>query len=294
MNPQPPTIAVIGGSGFYNLPGLTDVTDLLIHTPFGAPSDRIRVGTLGGRRVAFLARHGRDHIYSPSAIPAAANIWALKSLGVRRVISVSAEGSLREEIAPGHLALPDQLIDRTTRNPRSFFGEGIVGHVAFAEPFCPALRATLRTAAAPGGPIHDGGTLVVMEGPQFSTRAESDLHRSWGASYVGMTALPEARLAREAELCYATLALITDYDCWHDTHETVSAALVANTLWGLTERARAVLQAVIPTLPEQAAAGCTCGDALAHGIMTAQNAVSDAVRFRLQPIIGRYLPPIGV
>lgn len=213
MTPSIP-LAVIGGSGFYEMPGLRSVEEISIDTPFGSPSDAICVGELDGVQVAFLARHGRGHTILPAEIPQRANFWALKSLGVERVLSVSAVGSLQEELAPGHLATPDQLIDRTRwPRPATFFGEGVVAHIAMADPFCPAMRIATRHAAQGAGAIvHGAASLVVIEGPAFGTRAESELYRSWGASLVGMTALPEAKLARESELCYATLACITDYD----------------------------------------------------------------------------------
>jgi 5'-methylthioadenosine phosphorylase len=282
-------IGIIGGSGFYRMRGLEDITEVPVDTPFGPPSDAVLVGTLGGRRVAFLARHGRGHRVSPSELPARANIWALKHLGVQRLVSVSAVGSMREAIAPGHLGVPDQLIDRTVGRPRTFFSDGIVGHVAFAEPYCPALRRSLVAATRGAGTVHDGGALIIIEGPQFSTRAESELFRGWGTSYIGMTALPEARLAREAELCYATLALVTDYDCWHDSHETVSADLVVRTLNDVAARAAVALATLIPTLPAQSGAGCACDQALASAIVTAPEHISAAVRARLQPIIGKYV-----
>ncbi len=207
-------LAVIGGSGFYDMPGLDSVEEVELETPYGQPSDAIRIGTIAGTRVAFLARHGRGHRLLPSELPQRANFWALKGLGVERVLSVSAVGSLREDYAPGHLVTPDQLIDRTNGvRPATFFGQGVVAHIAFADPFCPAMRLAVGTAAtAAGATVHASGTYVVIEGPAFGTRAEGELQRGWGASIVGMTALPEAKLAREAELCYTTLAAVTDYD----------------------------------------------------------------------------------
>ena len=282
-------IGIIGGSGFYRMRGLDDISEAPVDTPYGPPSDAVLVGTLRGRRVAFLARHGRGHRFSPSELPARANIWALKHLGVQRLISVSAVGSMREAIAPGHMGVPDQLIDRTVGRPRTFFSDGIVAHVALAEPYCPALRGALVAAAGGAGTVHDGGSLIIIEGPQFSTRGESELFRSWGTSYVGMTALPEARLAREAELCYATLALVTDYDCWHDSHETVSAELVVRTLTDVAARAADALATLIPALPPQAAAGCTCAQALANAIVTAPEHITADIRERLYPIIGKYV-----
>jgi 5'-methylthioadenosine phosphorylase len=283
-------IGVIGGSGFYDMPGLTDVTEQRVETPYGPPSDAIITGTLSGKRVAFLARHGRGHVISPSELPARANIWALKSLGVQRLISISAVGSMQETIAPGDLVVPDQLIDRTVERPRTFFGDGIVGHVAFAEPYCPQLRGALAGAARDGGArVHDGGTYIVIEGPQFSTRAESRLFRSWGVAVIGMTALPEARLAREAEMCYANLALATDYDSWHDTHEAVTVEMVVQTLAREVTTAQTVLRGLVAGLAGQDAAGCACGRALDHAIMTAPDRIPAEARARLAPIIGRAL-----
>lgn len=282
-------IGIIGGSGFYRLRGLDDISEVPLDTPFGSPSDAVLVGTLGGRRVAFLARHGRGHRFTPSELPARANIWALKHLGVQRLISVSAVGSMREAIAPGQMGVPDQLIDRTVGRPRTFFSDGIVAHVALAEPYCPALRGALVAVAREAGTVHDGGSLIIIEGPQFSTRAESELFRTWGTSYIGMTALPEARLAREAALCYATLALVTDYDCWHAGHETVSADLVVRTLTDVAARAAEALATLIPALPTQTAAGCTCSQALANAIVTAPELITAEVRARLHPIIGKYM-----
>ncbi|MDQ2805435.1 MAG: S-methyl-5'-thioadenosine phosphorylase [Chloroflexota bacterium] len=282
------TIGLIGGSGFYNMPGLTDVEEVQVETPFGSPSDAILLGTLGGRRVAFLPRHGRGHRVSPTDLPVQANIWALKSLGVERLLSVSAVGSMREEIAPSHLVVPDQLIDRTVARPRTFFGPGLVGHVSFADPYCPQLRATLVAAAqAADAPVHDGGTYIVIEGPQFSTRAESLLYRSWGVAVVGMTALPEARLAREAEMCYANLALATDYDCWHSEEATVTADLVVQNLQRSVTRAQTTIAGLIARLVAQAEAGCACGHALDTALMTAPDQIAPAVQARLEPILRR-------
>ncbi|MFQ5925162.1 MAG: S-methyl-5'-thioadenosine phosphorylase, partial [Dehalococcoidia bacterium] len=216
-------IGVIGGSGLYQIEGMTDIEEVRVRTPFGEPSDAITIGDLEGKRIAFLPRHGRGHPISPTELPARANIYALKSLGVEWIVSVSAVGSLNEEICPLDLLIPDQLIDRTKSRVNSFFGGGLVAHVAFADPFCPVLSDILYEAALDSGArVRKGGTYVVMEGPLFSTKAESNLYRSWGASIIGMTALPEAKLAREAEICYATLACITDYDCWHETEESVT------------------------------------------------------------------------
>ena len=224
-------VAVIGGSGFYALEDLTDVEEVRPDTPFGPPSDAIVIGTLKDTRVAFLPRHGRGHRILPSELPSRANIYALKTLGVEFVIGVSAVGSLRQELAPLDLTVPDQLIDRTTGRPGTFFGDGLVAHVAFAEPFCPELRRALYEASSDAGAtVHDGGALVVIEGPAFSTQAESALYRAWGASLIGMTALPEAKLAREAEMCYAVLACTTDYDCWHESYGSVTAEMIVRNL----------------------------------------------------------------
>ncbi|MDP2952445.1 MAG: S-methyl-5'-thioadenosine phosphorylase, partial [Chloroflexota bacterium] len=236
-------IGVIGGSGLYEMEGLADIEEARVKTPFGDPSDTIVVGTLEGTRVAFLPRHGRGHRISPTRLPARANIYALKSLGVEWVISVSAVGSLKEEIRPLDLVVPDQLIDRTRSRVNSFFEDGPVVHVGFADPFCPVLSRSLYEAAREAGArVHRGGTYVVMEGPLFSTRAESDLYRSWGASVIGMTALPEAKLAREAEICYATLACATDYDCWREGHESVTIEMVIANLTQNVATAKQILR----------------------------------------------------
>ncbi|MGE5594872.1 MAG: S-methyl-5'-thioadenosine phosphorylase [Hyphomicrobiales bacterium] len=282
-------LAVVGGSGFYEMPGLDDIHEISLDTPFGAPSDTIRVGTLEGVRVAFLARHGRAHTILPSELPQRANFWALKSLGVRRVLAVSAVGSLREDFAPGHLVLPDQLIDRTRgQRPATFFGNGVVAHIGFADPFCPALRdVTLAAASAAGAIAHPSGSYVVIEGPAFGTRAESELYRSWGASIVGMTALPEAKLAREAELCYALLAAVTDYDAWHAEHDAVDAATVFAVLRKNVETSREVVRNLVRSLPGIGA--CTCGAALDAALVTPPEAISPENRERLAPILARRL-----
>ena len=277
----------MGGSGFYAMTGLAGVEELSIETPFGAPSDTITVGSLDGQRVAFLARHGRGHRLLPSEIPQRANFWALKSLGVRRVLAVSAVGSLRENYQPREFAVPDQLIDRT-RGDRasSFFGEGVVAHVAFAEPFCPALRASALAAARRGGvTAHDGGSYVVIEGPAFGTRAESELYRAWGASLVGMTALPEAKLAREAELCYAMLAAVTDYDAWHAEEAAVDAAIVFETLQANADLSREAVRRLTGLLPPEEA--CACDRTLDTALVTAPEAISAAARERLRPLLAR-------
>ena len=282
-------LAVIGGSGFYQMDGLADIEELTIETPFGSPSDSIVLGTLSGIRVAFLPRHGAGHRILPGELPVRANIWALKRLGVERIVSVSAVGSLREEIAPLQLVVPDQLIDRTRGRPDSFFGDGLVAHIAFDEPFCPTLSGLLADAAiSNGASVHMGGTYVVVEGPAFSTKAESQLYRSWGVDIIGMTALPEAKLAREAEICYATLALVTDYDTWHERHEPVSAELVLGNLQRNVETAKSVVTHALAVLPSSR--DCRCASSLATALVTAPELVPEETKRKLAPIIDRYMP----
>ncbi len=283
------SLAVIGGSGFYDMPGLDDVEDIVMSTPFGEPSDAIRTGTLDGTRVAFLARHGNGHRLLPSELPQRANIWALKSLGVERILSVSAVGSLREEYAPGEMVVPDQLVDRTRgTRPQTFFGDGVVAHIAFADPFCPQLRPLSRGAAEAAGAVaHEGGTYVTIEGPAFGTRAESDLYRSWGMAVVGMTALPEAKLAREAELCYATLAVVTDYDAWHTEHEAVDASTVFEVLQRNVELGLEAVRELVRVLPE--GRDCGCGMALDAALVTPPGAIPADARERLAPLLVRRL-----
>jgi 5'-methylthioadenosine phosphorylase len=287
--PAPITLAVIGGSGFYEMPGLADVEELAVSTPFGDPSDVIRVGTLEGQRVAFLARHGRGHRLLPSEIPQRANFWALKSLGVERVLSVSAVGSLREQFHPGDIVIPGQLVDRTRGlRPQTFFGGGVVAHIAFADPFCPQLRPlALEASREAGATAHDGGTYVTIEGPAFGTRAESELYRSWGMDVVGMTALPEAKLAREAELCYATLAAVTDYDAWHAEHDAVDATTVFAVLQRNVEAGRAAVRTLLPTLP--LGRDCPCATALDSALVTPPHAIPAEARERLAPLLARRL-----
>jgi len=281
-------VAVIGGSGFYQMDGLTDVEEARVSTPFGQPSDAIVIGTLEGVRAAFLPRHGRGHRLLPSEVPARANIYALKTLGVEFIIAVSAVGSLRQEIEPRHLAVPDQLIDRTKGRPATFFGRGLAAHIAFAEPFCPVLRANLcQSAAQAHATVHDRGTLVVMEGPAFSTKAESNLYRSWGADLIVMTALPEAKLAREAEVCYATLACVTDYDCWYEGQESVTAEMIVSNLAKTVEVAQRTLRLALARLP--ARRDCLCASALQNALITPLDMVPAETKRKLAPIIGRYL-----
>lgn len=292
--PQPIELAVIGGSGFYEMPGLASVEEVRVETPFGAPSDAIRTGLLGGVRVAFLARHGRHHSLLPSELPQRANFWALKSLGATRVLAVSAVGSLREDYRPGEMVIPDQLIDRTRgQRAATFFGDGVVAHVAFGDPFCAALRDGVRGAAARAGATgHDGGAYIVIEGPAFGTRAESELYRQWGASIVGMTALPEAKFAREAELCYATLAAVTDYDAWHSEHEAVDAATVFAVLQRNVDVSREVVRQLVTGLGSLEA--CSCGTTLDAALVTPAHAISAAARERLGPILARRLEAVRV
>jgi 5'-methylthioadenosine phosphorylase len=279
------TMAVIGGSGFYEIDGLADIEKVTMDTPFGAPSDAIVLGTIAGTRIAFLPRHGVGHRILPSEIPARANIWALASLGVEYVVSVSAVGSLREDIAPLDMVVPDQLVDKTNGRPSTFFGRGIAAHIAFDTPFCLLLSDVLATVASDAGvTAHRGGTYVVMEGPAFSTKAESELHRSWGAHVIGMTALPEAKLAREASMCYATLACVTDYDTWHPAHASVTVEMILTNLRANAEHARSVTVAASGRLPERT---CACKDALATAIVTPMALVPDAVKADLAPILGR-------
>jgi 5'-methylthioadenosine phosphorylase len=281
-------LAVIGGSGFYQMDGLRDVEEVRVETPFGPPSDAIAIGTLHDTRTAFLPRHGAGHRILPSELPARANIWALKSLGVERILAVSAVGSLREDIAPAHAVVPDQIIDRTRGRPNTFFGDGLVAHVSFETPFCPALGRTLGDAASGPATVHRGGTLVVIEGPAFSTRAESFMYRSWGADIIGMTSLPEAKLAREAEICYAQLALVTDYDVWHDNHDPVSAEMIIRTLQQNVEMAKVAVSEATRSLPSRTE--CDCRSALASALVTPFDLVPEATKRRLAPIIERYVP----
>jgi 5'-methylthioadenosine phosphorylase len=280
-------LAVIGGSGFYDMPGLEQVEERHVDTPFGPPSDTIRLGTLDGARVAFLARHGRGHRLLPSELPQRANIWALKALNVRRVLAVSAVGGLREETAPGHFVLPHQFIDRTMGRAATYFGDGVVAHVSFADPVCRELSSAAFVAASQLNlAVHGGGTYVCIEGPAFGTRAESHLYRSWGADVVGMTALPEAKLAREAELCYAVVTAVTDYDAWHETHVAVDAATVFKVLGDNVGNAQRLVRALLQRLP---AGDCLCQRALDTALVTPPAAVDAAARARLGPIIARRL-----
>ena len=290
------TIGIIGGSGLYDIEGLTNVEEMRLDTPFGAPSDAYVVGRLGDAKLVFLPRHGRGHKVAPNEINFRANVHGMKQLGVEWILSVSAVGSMKEEIHPGHIVVVDQFIDRTKNRQSSFFGEGIVGHVGFADPICGDLAKTLYGVAAEacekaGSKAHEGGTYVVIEGPQFSTRAESRLYRAWGVDVIGMTNLPEAKLAREAEICYATIALSTDYDCWHETEEDVSVAAVV----AVIKKNVALAKAIVKGTAERIAAARTCGcaHAAAYAVMTAPEAIPAAARARLDLIVGKYLPPLS-
>ena len=285
-------IGVIGGSGLYELEGLTDVTWRKVPTPFGAPSDAYCVGRFAGRRVIFLPRHGRGHRVTPSELNFRANLWGLRFLGARWVISVSAVGSMKEAIRPLDLVVPDQFYDATRRRVSSFFGDGIVAHVGMAEPVCPDLAATLAKAAhETSATVHRGGTYICIEGPQFSTKAESRIYRSWGMDVIGMTNMPEAKLAREAELCYATLALATDYDVWHDSHDAVTVeAVIANLLKNVAT-AKDVLRRVIPAIGGPRT--CECPSLLKNAVITSPGAFPLATRRRLDLLLGKYFPLNG-
>lgn len=291
MTPQA-KIGVIGGSGLYHMEQMTEVEEVQVHTPFGNPSDVITVGKVAGISMAFLPRHGRGHRLNPTEVPSRANIWALKSLGVEWVISVSAVGSLREDIAPRDLVIPDQLFDRTKSRVNSFFEGGVVVHCAFAEPFCPTLSTALLASASELGDVkvHQGGTYVCMEGPLFSTIAESNVYRKLGMDIIGMTALPEAKLAREAELCYATIACATDYDCWYDSAESVSVDMVIGNLNANIENAKRILLSIAQKLPsDRSAQTCSCDHALASTIMTDAALIPAEIKEKYQLLIGRYI-----
>jgi 5'-methylthioadenosine phosphorylase len=286
MNKQ--VVGVIGGSGLYQIEGLQHVKEIDVSTPFGKPSDKFIQGLLGDTELLFLPRHGRGHRWLPTEINFRANIFGMKKLGVERIISVSAVGSLQEKIAPGHVVIPDQFIDRTTQRPSTFFGKGIVAHVSLADPFCKELSTELANAAnAAGAMIHQNGTYLCMEGPQFSTRAESHLYRNWGADIIGMTNLQEAKLAREAEICFATLALATDYDCWNESAGDVAIDHVLAVLQQNVDLAKKTIRQAIKYLGE--ARTCGCAAALKTAIITEKSKIPKKVRRDLRPIIGKYL-----
>src|SRR5437867_3837158 len=269
--------------------GLSDLQEVRLLTPFGEPSDAYLTGSLDGRPVSFLSRHGRGHRKLPSEINYRANVYGFKLLGVERIFSASAVGSLREEIEPLHIVLPDQLVDRTRQRASTFFGEGVAAHVSLADPFCPELRGLLSGLGARSGvTVHAGGTYLCIEGPQFSTRAESSLYRSWGADVIGMTNATEARLAREAEICYASVAMVTDYDCWRQDEEAVTAETLLAVLRANAAQGAAIIGRLVAALPEGRT--CSCGTALASALVTEPAAVTDAARRRLDLLVGRYLP----
>jgi 5'-methylthioadenosine phosphorylase len=287
QKPERAPIGVIGGSGLYDFPGLERVEHIRIDTPFGAPSDEFVVGHVGEQAIAFLPRHGRGHRILPGELNFRANVHAMKQLGVTQLLAVSAVGSLREEIEPGHIVVPDQFIDRTFDRKSTFFGDGVVAHVQFGDPVCGRLaRAASAAARASGAQVHDGGTYVCMEGPQFSTRAESNLYRSWGAAVIGMTNLQEAKLAREAEMCFATLALATDYDCWHESAAEVDIAAILALLNANAELAR---RTVFEFARRLEPTDCPCQHALEYAIVTDRAQIPAATRERLKLIAGKYL-----
>jgi 5'-methylthioadenosine phosphorylase len=281
-------VAVIGGSGVYDVQALADVEEIRMETPFGRPSDAIVAGTLHGARVAFLPRHGRGHRLSPSEVPYRANIWALKALGVQRIVAINACGSLRERYAPGHIVIPDQIYDHTKLRPLTFFEGGLVAHVGLADPYCEELRHIAAEAARQAGAtVHMGGTFITIEGPRFSTRAESRIYRQWGIDLIGMTAVPEVNLAREAEICYASIAQVSDYDVWHETEAPVTAEQAMEILRANDEIAKGAIGHLVRALPAELA--CECQDALAPALMTRRDQIPEETRKRLGPIVAKYL-----
>jgi 5'-methylthioadenosine phosphorylase len=283
-------IGIIGGSGLYSMPGLTDVRELKQQTPFGDPSDAYVLGTLEGRKVAFLARHGRGHRILPTELNFRANIYGFKQLGVERIVSVSAVGSLKEEHKPLDFVIPDQFFDRTRHRVDTFFGEGVVAHIAFADPVCPQLSTVVEDACKKAKVTGKrGGTYLNMEGPQFSTKAESNIYRSWGMDVIGMTNLQEAKLAREAEICYVTVAMVTDYDCWHPHHDSVTVDQIVAVLVKNAENAANVVRETVATMPAERT--CKCGAALAHAILTERDKIPAATRKKLSLILDKYLSP---
>jgi 5'-methylthioadenosine phosphorylase len=283
-------LGVIGGSGFYQMPGLELVESVELSTPFGAPSDAYHRGQIGDTEVIFLSRHGRGHRILPSELNYRANIYGMKVLGVQRLVSVSTAGSMKESIAPGDLLVVDQFIDHTYQRRPSFFGDGIVGHVSLADPVCPDLsRDLVAVGRTEGATVHERGTYLCIEGPQFSTRAESQLYRAWGVDVISMTAMQEARLAREAELCYATLTLVTDYDCWHESAGPVYIAEILRVMRLNVEKAQRAVAALAETLSRRGRPNCACGRALKDAIITDRQSIPESTREKLRPIIGKYL-----
>ncbi|MBW7897753.1 S-methyl-5'-thioadenosine phosphorylase [Candidatus Brocadiaceae bacterium B188] len=282
------TIGIIGGSGLYNIEGIKEVKSISVDTPFGKPSDNFTIGILEGRKVAFLPRHGKGHTILPSELNFRANIYGMKKLGVEHIIAVSAVGSMKEEIKPLDMVIPDQFFDRTRGRISTFFGEGIVGHVSFADPVCSTLANSLWNAAKSiGVHVHKGGTYLCMEGPLFSTRAESQVYRQWGVSVIGMTNLQEAKLAREAEICYSTLAMATDYDCWHVSEEAVTLEMIIGNLNKNTETAKRILKAVIPKIEQKRT--CACTTAVQDAIVTHKDLIPESTKKKLDIIFGKYL-----
>ena len=285
-------IGIIGGSGLYNLPGIERVREVRIATPFGEPSDAYILGNLEGRKVAFLSRHGRGHILLPTELNSRANIYGFKKLGVERIISVSAVGSLQEDYRPMDVALPAQFFDRTRQRVSTFFGDGLVAHISFDTPVCPTLVGVLAAGCKDAGVrCHAGGTYVCMEGPAFSTKAESNVYRSWGMDIIGMTSLPEAKLAREAEICYATLAMVTDYDCWHPEHAAVTINLVLEYFKHNVENCQKILLKAVRSMPQKR--DCKCHSALAHAILTDRRRISPRAKKKLWLLVGKYLKEGG-
>ena len=285
---QKAEIGIIGGSGLYSMPGISDVHEEKLETPFGSPSDAYVLGTLEGRKVAFLARHGGGHRIMPTELNFRANIYGMKQLGVERIISVSAVGSLKEEHKPMDFVIPDQFVDRTRQRVSTFFGEGLVAHVAFADPVCPEVAKAAASACKKSGvPGKSGGTYICIEGPQFSTRAESNLYRSWSMDVIGMTNLQEAKLAREAEICYATVAMVTDYDCWHPEHDAVTVETVISYLNKNAENACKVVRQTVADMPK--ARSCKCGSALEYAILTDRSKVPAGTRRKLSLLLDKYL-----
>jgi 5'-methylthioadenosine phosphorylase len=283
-----PSIGIIGGSGLYSMPGFEAQQELTIDTPWGKPSDPYVVGKLAGKEVAFLARHGRGHRISPSELNFRANIYGFKSLGIERIISLSAVGSLTEKHPPLKFVIPDQFFDRTRGRVSTFFGEGLVAHVSFADPVCPQLsEVVLKSCVQAGVDAAQGGTYLCMEGPAFSTKAESNVYRSWGMDVIGMTNLQEAKLAREAEICYVTIAMVTDYDCWHEEHDAVTVTDILANLSQNAENACKVVAATVAGMP--VARACKCGSALAHALITDRKAIPEATRKKLELLVGKYL-----
>ncbi|PYV48507.1 MAG: S-methyl-5'-thioadenosine phosphorylase [Acidobacteria bacterium] len=281
-------IGIIGGSGLYSMPGLTDISETTLQSPFGSPSDAYVLGTLEGRKVAFLARHGRGHRILPSELNFRANIHGFKQLGAERILSVSAVGSLKEEHKPLEFVIPDQFLDRTRHRVDTFFGDGVVAHIAFADPVCPQLSEAVAVACKKAKVVGKrGGTYLCMEGPQFSTKAESNLYRSWGMDVIGMTNLQEAKLAREAEICYVTLAMVTDYDCWHPHHDSVTIDQIIAVLTKNAENACNVVREAVGAMPKERS--CKCGSALAHAIVTDRTKIPQPTREKLKLILGKYL-----